>query len=169
MIFIAAAVLWRVSRQRFLEFRAMVLTLSMAAFLTYAFVPAAPPWMASDDGLIGPVYRVTGSVWAELGVHRGGDLGQGGLLYNPVAASLTSRRVPDAAASLLLALRRLDAHPRCSYVLAMGWTLVYGGEHLRLRHLPRLGIRRRRLLRRRWVRARLNAIPVADQALRALS
>lgn len=131
MIFIAAAYLWRLSRRRFLEFRAMVLTLSIAAFVTYALVPAAPPWMANDSGLIAPVARVTGSVWTELGVYPAAAIwDKGNSLYNPVAA-LPSLH---AAFPMLLCLffwrsgtlaRVLGA----GYVLAMGWTLVYGAEH----------------------------------------
>jgi len=131
MIFIAAAYLWRVSHLRFLEFRAMVLTLSIAAFLTYALVPAAPPWMANDEQLIGPVARVTGSVWTELGVSPAAAIwDKGTSLYNPVAA------LPSLHAAFPMLLccyfwrsgtlaRVLGA----GYVLAMGWTLVYGGEH----------------------------------------
>ena len=131
MIFIAAAYLWRVSRRRFLEFRAMVLVLSIAAFLTYALVPAAPPWMANDHNLIGSVARVTGSVWSELGVSPAASIwDKGTSLYNPVAA------LPSLHAAFPMLLccyfwrsgtlaRVLGA----GYVLAMGWTLVYGGEH----------------------------------------
>ncbi len=131
MIFIAAAYLWRVSHLRFLEFRAMVLTLSIAAFLTYALVPAAPPWMANDSGLIGPVARVTGSVWTELGVQPAAAIwDKGNSLYNPVAA-LPSLH---AAFPMLLCCFFWRSGPIArvlgvGYVLAMGWTLVYGGEH----------------------------------------
>jgi hypothetical protein len=130
-IFIVAAYLWRVSRPRFLEFRAMVLTLSVAAFTTYAVVPAAPPWMAGDDGLIGPVARVTGSVWSELGVYPAASIwDKGDSLYNPVAA------LPSLHAAFPMLLCcffwRNGSWVRgicIAYVLAMGWTLVYGGEH----------------------------------------
>lgn len=131
MIFIAAAYLWRVSRRRFLEFRAMVLTLSIAAFVTYALVPAAPPWMANDNGLIPPVARVTGSVWTELGVYPAAAIwDKGNSLYNPVAA-LPSLH---AAFPMLLCLffwrnGTLARVLGVGYVLAMGWTLVYGAEH----------------------------------------
>lgn len=130
-VFVAAAYLWRVSRLRFLEFRAMVITLSIAAFATYALVPAAPPWMANDQHLIGEVARIPGSVWAELGIAPAASIwDKGTSLYNPVAA-LPSLH---AACPMLLlcffwrsgvVVRGLAA----AYVLAMGWTLVYGGEH----------------------------------------
>ncbi|HET6832098.1 MAG TPA: phosphatase PAP2 family protein [Solirubrobacterales bacterium] len=131
VVFVVAAYLWRVSRPRFLEFRAMVLTLSIAAFLTYALVPAAPPWMASDHGLIGSVARVPGSVWTELGVAPAASIwDKGTSLYNPVAA------LPSLHAAfpmlLLCVFWRSGTPARAlgiAYVLAMGWTLVYGGEH----------------------------------------
>jgi hypothetical protein len=131
MVFIAAAYLWRVSHSRFLEFRAMVLTLSIAAFLTYALVPAAPPWMASDHLMIGPVSRVTGSVWTELGVSPAAAIwDKGTSLYNPVAA------LPSLHAAFPVLLCcffwRQGTVARVlgiGYVLAMAWTLVYGGEH----------------------------------------
>jgi membrane-associated phospholipid phosphatase len=131
MVFVVAAYLWRVSRLRFLEFRAMVIALSLAAFATYALVPAAPPWMASDRFMIGPVQRVTGSVWTELGVYPAASIwDKGTSLYNPVAA-LPSLH---AAFPMLLCLFfwRSGAVARVlgvAYVLSMGWTLVYGGEH----------------------------------------
>ena len=131
-VFVVAAILWRVARPRFLEFRAMVVTLSLSAFATYALVPAAPPWMASDYGLIdSPVYRVTGSVWTELGVHPAAAIwDKGDSLYNPVAA------LPSLHAAfpmlLLCFFWRDGIWLRLAgivYVLSMAWTLVYGGEH----------------------------------------
>ena len=86
-VFVIAAFLWRTARPLFLRFRAMVLALSGAAFVTYALFPAVPPWMASDDGVIGPVDRVIGGVWRELGVeHAAAIWDRGSSLSNPVAA-----------------------------------------------------------------------------------
>lgn len=130
-VFAVAACLWRVSRLRFLEFRAMVITLSVAAFATYALVPAAPPWMANDHHLIGEVARIPGSVWTELGIAPAASIwDKGTSLYNPVAA------LPSLHAAfpmlLLCFFWRGGAVVRglaAAYVLAMAWTLVYGGEH----------------------------------------
>lgn len=131
-IFIVAAILWRVARPRFLEFRAMVVSLSLAAFATYALVPAAPPWMASDYGYIDqPIYRIVGSVWTELGAHPAAAIwDKGDSLYNPVAA------LPSLHAAfpmlLLCFFWRDGIWLRLAgivYVISMAWTLVYGGEH----------------------------------------
>ncbi|HNH37090.1 MAG TPA: phosphatase PAP2 family protein, partial [Microthrixaceae bacterium] len=72
---------------KFLEFRAMVVTLSMAAFATYALFPAVPPWMASDQGEIGDITRLIGNVWQHLGVGAAASIwGHGGDWSNTVAA-----------------------------------------------------------------------------------
>jgi len=155
-IFVVAAYLWRVCRPRFLEFRAMVLALSVAGFLTYALVPAAPPWMANDHHLIGSVTRIPGSVWAELGIAPAASIwDKGTSLYNPVAA-LPSLH---AAFPMLLlcffwrsgwAVRALCI----AYVLAMTWTLVYGGEHYVFDILLGWAYAISAYLGVRWVRAR---------------
>ena len=131
MVFIAAAYLWRVSHLRFLEFRAMVLTLSIAAFVTYALVPAAPPWMAADrlhDRPRRPGHRQR--LDRARGLAGGGDLGQGQLALQPGrGAAVAARRVPDAALPFFWRSGRFIRVLGVGYVLAMAWTLVYGGEH----------------------------------------
>ncbi|HEU4803787.1 MAG TPA: phosphatase PAP2 family protein [Solirubrobacterales bacterium] len=131
MVFVIAAILWRVSHLRFLEFRAMVLALSIAAFATYALVPAAPPWMAADHLMIGPVTRVTGSVWTELGVHPAASIwDKGDSLYNTVAALPSLHAAfPMLICCFFWRSGWLARVLGVAYVLAMGWTLVYGGEH----------------------------------------
>lgn len=131
MVFIAAAYLWRVSHLRFLELRAMVLTLSIAGFLTYALVPAAPPWMAADRLMIGPVVRVTGSVWTELGVAPAAAIwDKGDSLYNTVAALPSLHAAfPMLLCAFFWRSGRIARVLGVAYVLAMAWTLVYGGEH----------------------------------------
>lgn len=131
MIFVIAAVLWRVARPRFLEFRAMVLTLTFAAFLTYLFLPAAPPWMASDQSVIGPVERVVGDVWGTLGIHPAQTIWQGGGGFSNQVAALPS--LHTAYPVLILCFFWSSgtwARTICLiYALAMSLTLVYTGEH----------------------------------------
>ena len=48
-------VLWMWRRPQYYDFVASLILLSMAGFVTYLFVPAAPPWYAADAGaLAGP-------------------------------------------------------------------------------------------------------------------
>ena len=52
-----AAVLWKVAHEKFRRYVFLFVTLTMAAFLTYLFYPAVPPWMASRNGLIAAVIQ----------------------------------------------------------------------------------------------------------------
>lgn len=132
MVFLISAVLWRVARPKFLEFRAMVVTLSMAAFATYALFPAVPPWMASDDGRIGESTRLIGNVWQHLGVGAADSIwGHGGNWSNLVAA-VPSLHVgfPALICCFFWPGGRWWVRTICvAYVLAMSFTLIYAGEH----------------------------------------
>lgn len=129
---LVGAVLWKVDRQRFRSFVVFVALLAAAGVVTYALYPAAPPWMASQAHLIAPVTRIVPAVVASLHVHSAGSLFEHGYRYaNDVAA------VPSlhAGFALLVALtlwprKRVWLRPLVAlYPLAMGFALVYTGEH----------------------------------------
>jgi len=152
-----AAVLWKLDRPRFRRYAITVAVLSLAGFATYALYPAAPPWMAAERGLIPHVERVIPQIWGELGIPaRFGVVGTGYEYANDVAAvpslhaafSLlivlelrsimgSARRVPRrhvAGATAGGSSRRVWALRVASlllwlYPLAMGFALVWGGEH----------------------------------------
>ena len=42
--------------------------LSFAGFVTYVVFPAAPPWMAAEQGLISPIHRISSDIWYAMGV-----------------------------------------------------------------------------------------------------
>lgn len=130
-IVVIAAALWRVARPRFLEFRALVLTLTAAAFVTYALYPAVPPWMASEDGVIGPVTRVVGGVWDQLGINQASALfDRGSTFSNPVAAIPSLHTAYPVLILLFFWSRGGWVRGLCLlYALAMSLTLVYTGEH----------------------------------------
>lgn len=137
-----AGVLWKLDRPRFRRFALSVAGLALLGFATYALYPAAPPWMAAEQGLIGETTRVIPQIWGQLGMPpRFGVVGTGYQYANDVAA------VPSlhAAYSLLIAL---ELWPRAAvaseaqrwrraglrtllgaYPLVMGFALVYSGEH----------------------------------------
>jgi len=131
VIFIVAAVLWRVAHDKFRRYVALLVLTTLAAFLTYWLYPAQPPWLASDHGDIGPITRIVPEVWGQLGVHTAKSIWEGhGDLVNLVAA------MPSLHASypfmLLLFFWPAGWLVRALlglYTLAMGFTLVYGGEH----------------------------------------
>ena len=147
VVFAIAGFLWRTARPRFIQFRAMVLTLSAAAFVTYALFPAVPPWMASDDGVIGPVTRVVGGVWGELGVeHAAAIWDRGSTLSNEVAAIPSLHTAFPVLLLCFFWSSGIRVRVVCfAYALAMSLTLVYTGEHYVADVIAGLALRDRRL------------------------
>ena len=129
---IIAAVLWKFAYHRFHRFAGMFVGLSFAAFVTYALYPAAPPWLASQvPHALGPTAKIIDEIWVHIGLHQGANLlSARGNLANPVAA------VPSLHGAypflLMLFFWRSAGRWRWLlplYPLAMGFTLVYTGEH----------------------------------------
>jgi|tagenome__1003787_1003787.scaffolds.fasta_scaffold20679983_2 membrane-associated phospholipid phosphatase len=125
------AVLWKVSYPRFREYRTLVVALATAGFVTYVLFPAAPPWLAAWEQHIAPVPRTLGSMWGAVGIEPAHALFENrGEFYNQQAA------IPSlhAAYPMLLLLFFWGAGRWAriglgAYALAMGFTLVYTGEH----------------------------------------
>ncbi|WP_374457841.1 phosphatase PAP2 family protein [Nocardioides sp.] len=126
------AVAWFRLRDRFREWVAAVLTMTLVGIAGYLAYPAAPPWLAAQQGSIGAVSRISGLGWEWLHldvVARLTELGQDG--SNPVAAMPSLH----AGAALLVALFLWPSVSRVArlllvaYALAMAVTLVHTGEH----------------------------------------
>jgi hypothetical protein len=126
-----AAVLWVRDRWRFRRFAAALALLTLLGCVTFVAFPAAPPWMASERGLIGPTTRLIPQLWTWIGVgSETGLVGTGYRYANEVAA------VPSLHAALAL-LVALAVWPRrwwarilvAAYPLAMALAIVYTGEH----------------------------------------
>jgi membrane-associated phospholipid phosphatase len=128
---IVLALLWKLSYQRFRHYRALVVALATAGFVTYVLFPAVPPWLAAVDGYIEPVPRVIAGMWGAAGIEPAKALFENhGEFYNQEAA------IPSlhAAYPMLLLLffwgaGRWVRAGLIAYVLAMAFTLVYAGEH----------------------------------------
>ncbi|HSK55640.1 MAG TPA: phosphatase PAP2 family protein [Jiangellales bacterium] len=129
-----AAVLYVRLRAAWGAYARRVVALSYLGLVTYVLYPAAPPWMAAQEGLVdGPVDRLVTQGWSVIGLDSAGVLlTQAQADVNRVAA------VPSlhAAFALLvtIALWPLVRRPVvralvAAYPAAMGLTLVYGGEH----------------------------------------
>jgi hypothetical protein len=119
-------------RPRFRRFAMIILTVSLAGFVTYFVLPAAPPWYASEKGDLEPTIRVVQRVWESLGVSGAADAfaGRNTNVANPVAA-LPSLHAAWPFLMLLFVWRRA---PRgrwlaLAYNAAMVFVLVYGSEH----------------------------------------
>lgn len=126
------AVAWFRLRDRFREWVAAVLVMTIVGIAGYVAYPAAPPWLAAEQGRIGDVARISGLGWEWLHldvVARLTELGQSA--SNPVAAMPSLH----AGAALLVALflwpsvGRLARLLLAAYAVAMALTLVYTGEH----------------------------------------
>jgi len=129
-VWLVAAALWRVSRRRFAHYAVVTMVLTLAAFLVYWRFPAQPPWLAGDLGRIGPVDRIVPTVWDHLGLSSMSSVYENGNLVNTVAA------MPSLHAAYPMMLLLFFWHAGravrlglAAYTLAMGYALVYGGEH----------------------------------------
>lgn len=80
-----ALVVWKLRERDFWRYITAFLTVSFAGFLTFLAFPAAPPWLASQQGYIPPITRVSSHVWAALGVQDFPSL-YNKISPNPVAA-----------------------------------------------------------------------------------
>lgn len=122
---------WLRERRAFLAFTKRMVTLATAGLATYVAFPAAPPWMAAQEGLIGEVHRSTGDGWAALHVGTASWFERGQAVVNQVAAvpSLHSGFVALVAMFLWPRVRPGWRPLLLAYPLAMGLTLVATGEH----------------------------------------
>jgi PAP2 superfamily len=129
-VWVTAAVLWRIARERFRRYAASAVLLSLSAFATYWAFPAQPPWMAGQSTRMASVDRIAPEVWGQLGVGTAQSIYENRDFVNPVAAMPSLH----AAFPLMLLLFFWSAGRTVRlalglYTLAMAFALVYGGEH----------------------------------------
>jgi membrane-associated phospholipid phosphatase len=123
------AVLYIRSHELFRRFVWLWVGLTTAAVVTYALYPASPPWLASQEGHLAHVARITPMISREVGVDLSRMMASK-TFVNRVAA------VPSlhAATALLIAMFLWPIAGRWRWLLAvypvaMGFSLVYLGEH----------------------------------------
>jgi hypothetical protein len=131
--FVLAGVLWVRDRAAWVVYTSRFAILSVAAVVTFALIPTAPPWLASEWGLTDDLVRPVGRGWERVSLKTAGtwlEVGRGWV--NPVAA------IPSlhTAFALLVAVTLWPraGHPVAraalvAYPVAMGFVLVYGAEH----------------------------------------
>ena len=127
-----AAVLWTFAHDKFARYASMVCVLAVTGFATYVLYPAVPPWLAAQDGNIGPTTRTVGMVWQHIPIAHFSSLFENGQHYanNVAAIPVAPRRVrPARDADPLAAGAGLGARPARDYPVAMAFALVYSGEH----------------------------------------
>ena len=121
--FALAIVVWKTRESEYWRFITAFIGISFAAFVVFLLFPAAPPWMASDLGLIEPISRISSSVWFSLGINDFPSL------YNQVAPNPVAA-VPSlhAAYATLFALFVIKFYKsRWSYISLIYPALIYVG------------------------------------------
>ena len=124
-----AAVLWVRERAEWVRWMRRYLLINFGALVVYVLYPMAPPWMASQEGLMGEVTRITGRGWDDLGIGRYDLVLQG--VGNPVAA-MPSLHAGIAFLVAAYAVERLRSRWRwvtLVYPALMSLALVYFAEH----------------------------------------
>lgn len=124
-----AAVLWVRDRAEWVRWMRRYLMICFGALVVYVLYPMAPPWMASREGLVGEVTRITGRGWDDLGIGRFDLVLQG--VGNPVAA-MPSLHAGIAFLVAAYAVQRLRSPWRwtlLAYPALMSLALVYYAEH----------------------------------------
>ncbi|MBI2588606.1 phosphatase PAP2 family protein [Candidatus Saccharibacteria bacterium] len=125
-----ALLVWKTREHYYWRVVSTYTILFFAAFLTFFLLPAAPPWLASQNHYIEPVTRVSSHVWYALG------LNDFSLVYNKISPNPVAA-IPSlhAASSTLFALFILKIYGRRWAVLAAIYPIliyigvVYEGEH----------------------------------------
>ena len=132
--YLLAGFLWFVARDRFRRYVGCVALLAGMAFATFALFPAAPPWLASREGVLDETTRLIGPISGAIpffSLSFEGLFERGSEYANPVAA------VPSlhAAYTLLFSIFLWPLAPRwarpllAAYPVAMAFALVYTAEH----------------------------------------
>jgi membrane-associated phospholipid phosphatase len=127
---ITAALVWKFAHQWFGRFALMLILLAAMALITYSVFPATPPWLAGQHHDIPRVSRVITGLAGQMHIRMGRAIGSKSTYVNPIAA------VPSlhfaVTTSLLLFFWPLTRRWRwalVAYPIAMGFSLVYLGEH----------------------------------------
>jgi len=129
---LATALVWFRMRDRFAAWLTAVITFTLVGVTVYVVYPAAPPWLASDQGVVPEVERISRFGWHYLQldpIARVSALGQGD--SNPVAAmpSLHAGAALLVAGFLWPVVNRWWRAALLAYVVLMALALVYTGEH----------------------------------------
>ncbi|HSX17531.1 MAG TPA: phosphatase PAP2 family protein [Patescibacteria group bacterium] len=77
--------IWKFRDEHYWRVASTYLVLSFTGFLTFLAYPAAPPWMASANGYIPHITRVSSEVFSAMGIHDFPSL-YNKMAPNPVAA-----------------------------------------------------------------------------------
>lgn len=127
---VLAVIIWKKRIKLYWIYVNCLIILSFSAFLTYLAFPAAPPWMASEQGYIKPITRISSDVWWEFGVKDFSSFYKK-LTPNTVAAvpSLHSAYPLVFSLFILKIWRRKWFMISLIYPISVWYGVVYMGEH----------------------------------------
>lgn len=78
-------VMWRAKQRYYWNYVTGFTLISFAAFFTFLVFPAAPPWLAVENGVIEPIERISSHVWMAMGLEDFPSI-YNQISPNPVAA-----------------------------------------------------------------------------------
>jgi hypothetical protein len=130
--FLLAFVLWWRRSTAFGELTLCLLTVTALAETTFLLAPTAPPWLAAEHGLVGPVHPILQQGLFDLHLSGLGAEKGNSAAYNIVAA-VPSLHVAWPVVGLLV-MRRHRLPPvaqaaQALLVLGVVFAVVYMGEH----------------------------------------
>lgn len=67
---LVAVLIWKTRPKSYWPYVWSFVVLSYAGFITYLLFPAAPPWLAAQNGFIAPIEKISTDVWWAMGVHN---------------------------------------------------------------------------------------------------
>lgn len=123
-------ILWIYNRSYFKRFVTGILLLSYAGWVTFLIYPAAPPWLASNEGYLPKVYKIMDQTLSVFPDRWDLPTIYHNFNPNPVAA-MPSLHAAYPLLVFLFALKffKLKALLFFPYVLATWFSIVYLGEH----------------------------------------
>jgi hypothetical protein len=129
-VLFVAFIFWLTDRESFELYIFGMVGLSYMGFLTYLVFPAAPPWLAAQNGFIPPVTHITNIVFSHFFSFIALPT-----VYQYLGANLTAA-VPSlhAAYPFFTALFIGKRYPKLIpfltvYIFAIGFAVIYLGEH----------------------------------------
>lgn len=127
-----AIVLWLSAYHLFRRYVWTLVVLTLLTLATYALFPAAPPWMAGDNGYLPEVARVVSLTLDATGIDTIRSAVARGEAYANAVAAIPSLHSAVPMMVLLFSWRLVLPWVRVLlgvYIAAMTFTLTYGGEH----------------------------------------
>lgn len=125
-----AYLLWLRSREQFIRFTGAFLVLSYAGLATFVLFPAAPPWLASQEGYLPHVHELVGTVLSAFPQRL--HLPTVYALFNPnQVAAIPSLHAAYPLLILLFACRFFGVPGVLvtPYVAGVWLAVIYMGEH----------------------------------------